>query len=88
MSRGGPLGPKGIAPYAEALSRQLDDEPLADFLRFVAVVMENGRGFFASLAQDGFDGADTFETVYRRFIAELWRRSMELETMPPSRGTA
>lgn len=86
--KSGPLGAKGIAPFVLEMSRDLADENLADFLRFVAVVMENGRGFFASLVIDGFDGADTFETVYRRFIAELWRRACELETLPASKGNA
>jgi len=74
--------------YAELVSRSLDDEPLADFLRFVAVVMENGRQYFEGLKSDGFDGADTMETVYRRFISELWRRASEFETLPASKGNA
>lgn len=82
------LGHKGIESYAEFLSRHLDDEPLAEFLRFVAVVMENGRAFFANLATKGMDEAGNIETVYRRFVTELWRRAGELEHLPPPKGNA
>src|SRR6185312_8555361 len=76
-----------LPPFVLRVASNLADEPLADFLRLTAVVVENAREFFAGVAR-GTDAAANIDAIYRPWVAELWRRSLELDAYGPARGNA
>ena len=76
-----------LPPFVLRVASNLEDESLADFLRLTAVVVENARQFFVGVAR-GSNVADEIDALYKPWIAELWRRSMELQAAGPSRGNA
>jgi hypothetical protein len=76
-----------LPPFVMRVAGNLEDEPLADFLRLTAVVVENARQFFIGVAR-GTDAEAEIDAIYRPWIAELWRRSLELQACGPARGNA
>lgn len=76
-----------LPPFVLRVAANLEDETLADFLRLSAVVLENARTFFVGVAR-GTDVATEIDALYKPWIAEMLRRSFELQGRGPARGNA
>ena len=85
--RGGDRAMKTLIPsFVLRVAQNLEDEPLSDFLRLTSVLMEHGRELLISAAPEAL--GRELDDVLKPFIAEMLRRAIELETLPPSRGNA
>jgi|HubBroStandDraft_6_1064221.scaffolds.fasta_scaffold142348_5 hypothetical protein len=70
-----------ISPFVARVAENLEEQQLATLLMLTSVVLENARQFFASLG--GGTMAAEIDAVYKPFVDELMRRSIELEEAKP-----
>ncbi len=72
-----------LPPFVLRVAQNLEDQELHVFLMLTSIVLENARQFFAGLGQGG-KLTDEVDAIYRPFIDELMRRSVELEAPKPA----
>jgi hypothetical protein len=71
-----------ISPFVARVAENLEEQKLPTLLMLTSVVLENARQFFGSLG--GGTMAAEIDAVYKPFVDELMRRSIELGEAKPA----
>jgi hypothetical protein len=77
-----------LPPFVLRVAANLEEQKLSTLLMLTSVVLENARQFFAGLGAGQM--RDEIDAVYKPFVDELMRRSIEHEESPapPRLGNA